>query len=107
VLPIRLRSWSSAQRPYARIVHVAMPGDSVEDEADALGPPARETGVRRERDGWPMGPMWQKANGAEHTRLAIGSRCAVSTAVRTQAVNDRWAPGVSASGVRVRASVRD
>jgi hypothetical protein len=51
VLPIRSRSWSSAQRPYARIAHAAMPDDSVEDGADALGPLARETGVRRERDG--------------------------------------------------------
>ena len=84
-----------------------MPGDSVEDGADALGPRAKETGVRRERDGWPVGPVWQRTNGAEHTRLEPGSLCAVRTAVRTQAVNDRWAPGVSTSAVRARASVRD
>jgi hypothetical protein len=48
-----------------------------------------------------------RSSGADERRDDVWVHAAVTRVKRTRAGNDRWAPGVSASGVRARTSVRD
>jgi hypothetical protein len=83
VLPLRTHTWSSAQRPHAKIVHAAMLGASVEDGADALGPPVSEL----------------KTHAKGRVRLACGVRLAASTRKGREA-GGLWGEGKEWAGQR-------